>query len=1237
MFSILHDFLFFVVHCRIFIGQRPSAVDGPAIIFFPFVPDELPCGFAGLMTCRLQKKTADTSADLTAATLWKAIKNNGWRTVTRGENAAANYLNGLETIEALDKAVLTLKHEDAQEFLFFQTDREANVSRMVLEMKKFLTTEEKLLEDQAAIVNSVDLEIVNSRMIMLKDICWSLEKDILANLPKILALTGAKKPSAIKPAQFRKYRKLNLLLNALDRLEVRGRDSAGIQLTFVLKNEHEMQNAVRQIRENGLAHDYEKRTQRGDLVHYSICVSTGRTARSRSVSLTFTYKTFSIVGELGRNVADLRSSIQKDRVLQYFSSLDTVCETALTHTRWASVGSITEENCHPVNNFTILPFQSSYPDYPDYPNGEAQINTVLNGDIDNYPALRQTLEADGELIAPAVTTDTKIIPLQIEKYLKGGKNLTEAFRLAVNDFKGSHAIAMTSALAPGKMFLALQGSGQSIYVGVNDDQYMFSSELYGLVEVMPRFIKMSGEAANGAVSGQIFVLDQNRGGLAGITACLYDGTTITLDNGLLQTAEITTRDIDRSDYPHYFLKEISESALSVKRTLRGKYRILEAEPSETSVTFNLGTDIVPDAVRQGLQNGAIKNIIVIGHGTAAVAGQAVADTLSHYIQDRHLHIAARVASELSGFGLSDDLADTLVIPITQSGTTTDTNRAVAMARERGAQIISIVNRRQSDITAKSHGVFYTSDGRDIEMSVASTKAFYAQIVAGQVLALFFAQLLGVRADVEIAGALRNLESAPHLMDQLFARRDEIAASVKKAMGKRYWAIVGSGPNKAAADEIRIKLSELCYKTISSDIVENKKHIDLSAEPLILVCAAGNPQQVVEDVVKDAAIFKAHQAAVIVFADEDDRRFDQIADAVVGIPRAPAPLPVILNTMAGHLWGYFAARAIDDEAQIFREFRGRLAVELTRRSQKKLSVFDMIADVSFRRIINEFYALFNTHRLNGAFGVLGGKTIADLPLLLKYAAGKLPLQDIRQEFKVAEDLVSPFDLLDAALGTAIDELARPIDAIRHQAKTVTVGTSRKEKELHGVIYDLLSAHHFSVKNLVYRDILTINRIQPAIAAVRGYTVYDISGLDEQGHPTDQAMIAIRAKGGIAADMKSRADQATFLMGTKRMIVSSGHTYIGRGKSDGMPIIIVPLLGDNNIVNHLLLIHIHYNEELPLGEKTKVLGYRYDDIRNLINEFNLPWQDVYLESFSLERLFSEQIEVIAEQIKSQLRKG
>jgi glucosamine--fructose-6-phosphate aminotransferase (isomerizing) len=720
--------------------------------------------------------------------------------------------------------------------------------------------------------------------------------------------------------------------------------------------------------------------------------------------------------------------------------------------------------------------------------------------------------------------------------------------------------------------------------------------------------------------------------MAGIQAFSYDGAELKLTENDVQTAQITTRDIDRGDYPHFFLKEISESALSVKRTLRGKYHIETKGAAAPVITFNLGDDIVPAAVRLNFQRGLIKKIMIIGHGTAAVAGMAIADAFEHYLKDTGVNIGAKVASELSGFLLRDDLADTLVIPVTQSGTTTDTNRAVAMARERGAFIISIVNRRQSDITTKAHGVFYTSDGRDIEMSVASTKAFYSQVIAGQILALYFAQLSGARTDEYIASELRNLEAAPQLMARVFACKEQIAAVVKKTFDKKFWAIVGSGPNKTAADEIRIKLSELCYKTISSDIVENKKHIDLSAEPLILVCAAGNPESVVEDIAKDVAIFKAHKAAVVVFAEEGDDRFDKVADAVIPIPIATGPLPVILNTMAGHLWGYYAARGIDEEALVFRKFRNLLNLAMAEQAKMNYSLYERIADAGFRHLVGEFYQSFNKMRNDGAFNLLGTKTISDLVLLMKYAGGKLPLEDFRYEFKSDEGLDSPLDLLDVTLGCAIDELTRPIDAIRHQAKTVTVGTSRREKIPQGIVFDLLTELQYSPRDLTYKNVLTTGRIQPALSAVRGYTVYGIDNLDAEGNPGAASTINVRKKGGVAESMTSRTETSSLLMGTKRTIVSTGHVYIGRGKSDGASIVIIPLLGENNFVSNLLLIHVDYNELLSLREKREVLGYRYNDIRNLVNEYNIVWDDQYLAKIPLAELLSEPVEELAGRIRS-----
>ena len=132
------------------------------------------------------------------------------------------------------------------------------------------------------------------------------------------------------------------------------------------------------------------------------------------------------------------------------------------------------------------------------------------------------------------------------------------------------------------------------------------------------------------------------------------------------------------------------------------------------------------------------------------------------------------------------------------------------------------------------------------------------------------------------------------MRKVLAMRKQIAASAERlAVSKTYWAAVGSGPNKASADEIRIKLSELCYKTISSDFVEDKKHIDLSSEPLIIVCAAGTRPAVIGDIIKDTAIFKAHKATPVVIANQGEDRFDPYATDVIQVPpagRAPGADP-----------------------------------------------------------------------------------------------------------------------------------------------------------------------------------------------------------------------------------------------------------------------------------------------------------------------------------------------------------
>jgi glucosamine--fructose-6-phosphate aminotransferase (isomerizing) len=117
------------------------------------------------------------------------------------------------------------------------------------------------------------------------------------------------------------------------------------------------------------------------------------------------------------------------------------------------VGEISVPNCHPVDG--------------DRSETSAIIHVCLNGDIDNYQALKQADEQEtGRAVPEAITTDTKIIPLRMQLYLQRGKSVDDAFRLAVNDFEGAHAIAMHTELAPGRVFLAQKGSGQALFIGL---------------------------------------------------------------------------------------------------------------------------------------------------------------------------------------------------------------------------------------------------------------------------------------------------------------------------------------------------------------------------------------------------------------------------------------------------------------------------------------------------------------------------------------------------------------------------------------------------------------------------------------------------------------------------------------------------------------------------------------------------------------------------------------------------
>ena len=1225
---------------NVYFGKNESSVPENSIIFFPYTENMLNCGLAGIVSFKGKEK-AERSVDITTLdSMIKKIEEFSFK-YCRENNYSfdSHYLGGNDLIDSFFQSVRTFKDKDLFYNLFVNEGMQGELAKLSGRLLNIVDAQVKLLSDNTGHLETRDVDTISQRIENLKDIAWCLNLEIIDNLKKVNNLLSlCQTPPTFSSVNI--FKNINAILNSIDRLEVRGRDSAGISLMFIMEKV-QYEKFEKTVENANLFDRFKKRSAQDVLTNMGISVNETKDESEKELSaITLTYKIAAEIGKLGDNISFLRKQIKNDPILQIMANFPHRFHTVSSHTRWASVGAITEANCHPVDN-----------DIPgNRKNKTGIIHVCLNGDIDNYLELKEDFESGGDSIHSDITSDTKIIPIRIEKYLKQGHSVREAFRLAVNDFEGSHAISMHTDLAPGMLFLAQKGSGQSIFIGLAENHYMPVSEVYGFIEETQSFIKMDGEKVaegiKGDTQGQIFILSQkSSGGIEGIDAIFYDGTPVELGEKDIKHTKITSRDIDRQKFPHYFLKEISESPISVEKTLQSRWKIKDGD-KKLYVT-QIDETIIPQALKKVLTGNQIRRIFFIGQGTAGVASLACADILSYYLDDPEIQINALKASELSGFKLNEQddaqsMTDTLVIAISQSGTTTDTNRTVEMVKERGAYTLAIVNRRDSDITFKVNGVMYTSSGRDIEMSVASTKAFYSQIVAGAILGLFIADLKGRRNDAFISEEIKRLLEIPLHMRKVLAMKNKIEDSARRlAPARTYWAAVGSGPNKASADEIRIKLSELCYKTISSDFVEDKKHIDLSSEPLIIVCAAGTRSNVISDIIKDTAIFKAHKAMPVVIADEGEKRFDPYAEDVFHVPVISEHLAPILNTLVGHLWGYYAALAINEGSRFLYGFQEEIRNALDEHAKEDMDVYEAILEKSFREKVITFYNEFRRKKTHNRFPTaMGLEAASDLTLLLKYLSGRLPVSDFELDFDIKGTPLNMLNRLFKCLGESINCMARPVDAIKHQAKTVTVGTSRISEKVEGILFEALAAHNFNFSQLTNRNILVLKNLQQIIFDIKGAIRYKIGNLNLLGEPTDETTIEVLKKEGVLKPIPSRVETDTKLKGTKKIIISQGNVYIGKGRKDDRTIIVIPIISTSpdmpNMIEYLLLLNVGFKENIPLSTKIKALGGKYEHIKNIVQENSVPWDDRHLELVETDNLFGRSAEKIGEFIVSSLAK-
>lgn len=1050
------------------------------------------------------------------------------------------------------------------------------------------------------------IEKWNALWIRLRDAAWLIKQDFLANIDRVKLIV----PEELQQAPNLNAWKITAVINNIDRLEVRGRDSLGISVAVTFENGEAYAAFMKLLEKEGLLEELQSRRLIKDLSNLSI-----RSAEGEKPGLMFVYKVSQEVGALGDNAAAIRKSLREDRLLWLALEQPRIFTNIWSHTRWASNGVISLPNCHPVDE------QLEGAETGDY-----WIAAALNGDIDNFQTILAKIKEDsGNSVSPRITTDAKSIPVLVDYYYRRTGSLQEAFLKSVREFEGSVSICLSSSLQPNLTYLALKGSGQSLFVGLCRHGYIFASEMYGLVEQTDRYLRMDGtyEAVPGDSEGlgQIFVIDQNKTGLEGIRAFSADGAPLPLTEKNIRKAEITTRDINRGEHSHFLLKEIFDAPDSISKTLQGKYYIPADFAEEASI--NLGPEVFPPDLSRKFADNLINRILLIGQGTAAVAGSAVASMMQRALKGSGIEVRAIKATELSGYAMEEDMSQTLIIAVSQSGTTTDTNRTVDMVRANKATVIAIVNRRNSDLTYKVDGVMYTSDGRDIEMSVASTKAFYSQVIAGYLLGLYIAKQMKTMDESEIRRELQEMVDLPHKIAVLLDKRSQVEKLARQyATTRRDWAVVGSGSTRAAAEEIRIKLSELCYKSIATDYIEDKKHIDLSSEPLTLICTAGLPGMALQDSVKEVAIFKSHKSIPIVIASESFREFEKYAAGIIYVPDASANASVLLNTVVGHLWGYYCALAINDGANLLKAGRA-MAIQHLSSSESPIWTQSGIRRLLY--IGKTFQDDLKEGRFNSSLSV---DSAVRLSLMFQYFSGARSLRQFAQDFK-GNDLI---ETMVVCLSQGIQELSRPIDAIKHQAKTITVGISRSAENISGPVFEALGKVDLSTEDLPYRDLPMLKALNIAVEQVLGITVYGIYGFSALNEVEDFTKIKVLQKHGLAKNLRSRSEAEIPLVGTKQWVAANRRSYVGHGRNDSRPILIIPIISGGR-VDYLVLLHLRFKEELPLGQRLDViknLTNRYGDLVSQIEETNLIWRDEFLNLLSVEELSTERAAALAELI-------
>jgi glucosamine--fructose-6-phosphate aminotransferase (isomerizing) len=523
--------------------------------------------------------------------------------------------------------------------------------------------------------------------------------------------------------------------------------------------------------------------------------------------------------------------------------------TGVGHTRWATHGKVSEENAHPLTGCG------------------GTVAIVLNGIVENYRELKDSLFADGHEFSS--DTDAEVVAHLVERNYRG--DLVEAVRATYRELEGHFAFVVVHRDHPELLVGArLQCP---LVVGLGDGETFLASSIAAFLRETRRVqLIEDGEVVAIDVSGARFysVEEGPRG--------LRDELEVDWDD---EAAE-------KQGYETFMLKEIYEQPTAVAETIgeriRGGKVVLDGFPLAEVETQNL------------------RRMVVLACGTAYHAG-----VVGRYIVEEWARVPCEpdIASEWR-YRNPVLTKDTLVVGISQSGETADTIAALRLAREMGARTIAITNMMGTQITREVEAVLYTRAG--IEMGVAATKTFTAQVALLTLLALKLAQTRKTLPADEIARLVGEVQQLPAKLEEYLDGDHPIEEIAHRHYRKPFFLYLGRHIGLPVCLEGALKLKEISYIPTEAYSAGEMKHgpIALLDESTPVVCIATDCH-VYDKVVSNIQEVRARGAQVIAIATSGNEDIQHHADDVVYVPRTHPFLQPALAVVPLQLLAYRIAR------------------------------------------------------------------------------------------------------------------------------------------------------------------------------------------------------------------------------------------------------------------------------------------------------------------------------------------